>query len=306
MNTLKKKIIYNFILTTVVLVIVEGYIFYGCFAKATYFATQTGISEALIGMGGLIVGSVLFALIAYFYYAQISKSIKDETNRQMKERNLLFANIAHDLKNPMSSILGFSRALEDDSVKEEERQYIVHTICNKSLQVDDMIKKMFQYAKMDTAGYELRKATVDLCSLIREVVAATYEQIEEKKMKLDIQLPEEKVFVCVDVTEFTRLIQNLVGNAIRHNEEGTQIGIFLEENPNLKIVIADTGNVIEKTMQEAIFEPFQCSDESRTKKDGSGLGLAIAKKIAQMHGADLTIREDIKGYTKAFVVCFTK
>ena len=77
---------------------------------------------------------------------------------------------------------------------------------------------------------------------------------------------------------------------------------YIKDDTEITISVADTGVVIPKESYESVFEPFQCSDDSRQKKDGSGLGLAISKRIVELHNGKLYIDDSIKGYTKAFVI----
>lgn len=303
MNGLKKKLIYYYIVLTTVLLIAEGYLYKILFSYAPYLEAKTGISSALFECCGIVLGLALFALISHGYYRIVIRSIKEETQKQVKERNMLFANIAHDLKTPLSSILGFARALEAGAVNADEQQSVYRTICDKSLQVDEMVRKLFQYAKMESDGYTLIRQKTDLCSFLRERVAASYDRIEQNNIELEIDIPKEPLFREVDVAEFSRIIDNLIFNAIRHNDAGTRLLTAIrQENDKVKIIIADSGKEISPAQCCSIFEPFQCSDESRTAKDGSGLGLAIARKSTELHGGRLFIETGIAGYTKGFVV----
>ena len=303
MNELKKKIVYYYIIFTFVLVILEWYLFQlmVVYLQKRMLLNETG--KTMLELSAIMISAVLFTIVAYGYYKKVNQSILKETKRQAKERNMLFANIAHDLKNPISSVLGFARALESGAVKEEEQQTVLHTIGEKTLQVDEMIQKMFQYAKLEADGYLLQCQNTDLCKLIREVLALQYSEIEEKNMELDIDIPDKSVMKEIDVAEFSRVLRNLISNAIKHNENGTKIFVSLKENGNrVKIVVADSGIPIPPEQRQTIFEPFQCSDESRVAKDGSGLGLAIVRQIVQLHKGKIYIDDKIEEYTKGFVV----
>lgn len=303
MNELKKKIVYYYIIFTFVLVILEWYLFQlmVVYLPKRMLLNETG--KTMLELSAIMVSAVLFTIVAYGYYKKVNQSIIKETKRQAKERNMLFANIAHDLKNPISSVLGFARALESGAVKEEEQQTVLHTIGEKTLQVDEMIQKMFQYAKLEADGYLLQCQNTDLCKLIREVLALQYSEIEEKNMELDIDIPDKSVMKEIDVAEFSRVLRNLISNAIKHNENGTKIFVSLKENGNrVKIVVADSGIPIPPEQRQTIFEPFQCSDASRVAKDGSGLGLAIVRQIVQLHKGKIYIDDKIEEYTKGFVV----
>lgn len=306
MNELKKKIVYYYIIFTFVLVVLEWYVFQLVLVYVPKWMSLTGIGNMVLEFGAIMISVALFVVFSYGYYGKVSQSIRKEAKRQAKERNMLFANIAHDLKNPISSVLGFSRALESGAVKAEEQQLILHTICEKSLQVDEMIQKMFQYAKLEADGYSLQCQNTDLCGVLRQVLALQYSEIEEKNMNLDIDIPDGSVIKEIDVAEFSRVLQNLISNAIKHNEEGTKILVSLKKEKSIvKIMVADSGSVIPATQRQTIFEPFQCSDESRVAKDGSGLGLAIAKQIVHLHKGKIYVDDKIDGYTKGFVIELT-
>ncbi len=303
MNTLKKNIIYHYIVITFVLLVSEIYLFRLLSDNALFLESATGIPEIVFQCVGVLIALALFSVFSYYYYRKISAFIAEDTDRRIRERNLLFANIAHDLKNPIASVLGLARALEEGAVSEEELQSVYSTISGKSLQVDDMIQKLFRYAKMTSEGYAISCSEVDLCRIVRECTALRYNEIESRSMEIELDIPDEPVIRQADALELSRLTDNLIANAVRHNEAGTGLLIALRtENGKTRLMVADKGQDIPPSMRDAIFEPFQCSDESRTAKDGSGLGLAIARRIAELHGGRLYIDSSIPNYTKAFVL----
>lgn len=307
MNTLKTKIIYYYILITFVLLVCEGYLAYFLMNYISTISQAIGIDEMFIELVGAFAGILILFVISYYFYSKVSKSINEESERQIKQRNIIFANISHDLKNPMSSVLGFARALEEGKVKEEEQQAIYRAISDKSTQMNDMILKMFHYAKMESDGYSLALKSEDLGAILRSVIADRYSEIEKHNIQLEIDIPETPVTVNVDITEFSRVINNLITNAIKHNDMGIGVLVSLKEDDDkLSVIVADTGVEIPNSSYQSIFEPFQCSDESRQSKDGSGLGLAISKRIVELHKGKLYIDNHIKGYKKAFVIDMNK
>ncbi|HPY85451.1 MAG TPA: HAMP domain-containing sensor histidine kinase, partial [Ruminococcus flavefaciens] len=253
------------------------------------------------------VSTFFISLIVLFVAAQvfnkkISQLVEDESQRQIKERNVLFANIAHDMKNPISSVLGFSRALESGKVSEYEKHMVYKTICNKALQIDDMIKKMLNYAKLESCGYEIKRENTELCSFLRTIIAERYNEIEENLMELELEFDNGEIYFPIDKVEFTRVINNLISNVLKHNDIGTRILISIKKQKNITIAIADSGNPIEGDIHENLFKPFQCSDVSRVLKNGSGLGLAISKRIIELHGGKIILEEKIPNYTKSFII----
>lgn len=303
MNNLKTKIIYQYIITTVALLVCEGYLAYLLINHIQQISEAIGIDEMFIECAGAFVGLVILFAVSYYFYSKVSKNVNEESEKQVKQRNIIFANISHDLKNPMSSVLGFARALEEGKVSEDEQQAVFHSICDKSTQMNDMILKMFHYAKMESDGYSLAFKTEDLGAILRNVIADRYAEIEKHNIELCIDISENPVVAKVDTAEFSRVINNLITNAIRHNGMGIGLLVRLNEySDKISIIVADTGAEIPKDSYQSIFEPFQCSDESRQTKDGSGLGLAISKRIVELHNGQLYIDDNIKGYTKAFAI----
>lgn len=303
MNNLKTKIIYQYIITTVALLVCEGYLAYILINHIQQISEAIGIDEMFIECAGAFVGLVILFAVSYYFYSKVSKNVNEESEKQVKQRNIIFANISHDLKNPMSSVLGFARALEEGKVSEDEQQAVFHSICDKSTQMNDMILKMFHYAKMESDGYSLALKTEDLGAILRYVIADRYAEIEKHNIELCIDISENPVVAKVDTAEFSRVINNLITNAIRHNDMGIGLLVRLNEySDKISIIVADTGAEIPKDSYQSIFEPFQCSDESRQTKDGSGLGLAISKRIVELHNGQLYIDDSIKGYTKAFAI----
>ncbi len=221
----------------------------------------------------------------------------------MEEKNIFYANIAHDLKTPITSILGFSKALKDGAVEESRREEIIDIIYEKSRQTDEMINRLFHYSKLETDSYALSFEKLDVCATVRALVADAYLQFEDAGIALRIEIPEDPIPVMLDIVEFRRAIGNLLENARKHNTKGAEVFILVEEKSGVvRITIADNGEPIEQDLAERIFQPFVCGNESRSSQGGTGLGLAISRKIIEKHGGTLRLQPDCPGFTKAFVV----
>lgn len=221
-----------------------------------------------------------------------------------RQRNLMLSDIAHDLRTPITTISGYAKALNDGMVTEEEkRKEYLEAIENKSQRMSNLITLLFDYVKLGSEGFELKLEQTDLCELIRENAALLYSDVEEKGMEFVIEIPEEPCMVEVDALQFSRAVTNIINNAIRHNEPGTEIKLELrQEAGRTVVVISDNGELIEDYVAEHIFEPFSVGDQSRRTKGGNGLGLSIAKKIVQMHGWSLNLYQNQWGYKKAFII----
>lgn len=300
MEKLKKYLIGIFIGITVPMAILNSII------DSIFDSIATNITNEFMMIVALILYLcagilVLGCGVALFVYLT-SKKIKEENIRYNQERSMLFANIAHDLKTPMTTIMGFSKALHDDVVKENEKKELLDSIYGKSKRVNELLDLMFQYAKLDGTNFEMKLEEIDLGRLIRETTALHYNEFERKNIEINIEIPEKPIKKNLDSLEFSRAISNLIINGYRHNKTGSKVDIILEEDNGIKIIVADNGEKINDEVKKTIFNPFICGDESRNSKEGSGLGLAITKKIVEKHGGKIYIDSNIEGYTKAFVI----
>lgn len=278
----------------------------------------------ILGMMALAVFILLTVLLPYvlaaFAFGQtVSVQIKrlEEQERQQKEeydrrRNLLLSDMAHDLKTPMTTVAGYAKALLDNElhdgagmdISESKRQEYLETIYNKSMQMGELLNFLFDYVKLDSEGFKLSRINTDLLELLRGCVAGMYMDFEEKGMEILPDIPEKAFFMEVDTVQFRRVINNLLSNALRHNQPGTKVWVMAEaEDDEIIIRVCDNGQKIPQELTRYIFEPFVLGDESRNSKGGSGLGLSIAWKVVSMHGGSLTLEQgEWEEYTKAFVI----
>ncbi len=278
----------------------------------------------MIALTALIILSLLapYVLAAFAFGQTVSTQIRrlEEQERQQKaeydrRRNLLLADVAHDLKTPMTTVAGYAKALLDEGglpssqaggngLTKEKRQEYLETIYNKSMQMGGLLNLLFEYVKLDSEGFRLNKARADLLELLRECVAGMYVDFEEKGMEILPLIPEETFFMEVDSVQFRRVINNLLNNALRHNPPGTKVWVMAEaEDGEAAIRVCDSGNAIPPDVARYIFDPFVLGDESRNSKGGSGLGLSIAQKVVAMHGGSLRLEQgEWEEYTKAFVI----
>ena len=172
--------------------------------------------------------------------------------------------------------------------------------------MSDLIQLLFEYAKLNSRGFSLEKKRIDLAELLRENAAEMYADAEDKGMELVPEIPDTAVPVSGDPVQLSRVLNNLLTNAVRYNPAGTKILAALRKNAgdngDTLLIIADTGKAISGEAAERIFDPFSRGDAARPTDGGSGLGLSIAQSIIRMHGWELTLSTDIPAYTKGFVI----
>ena len=126
-------------------------------------------------------------------------------------------------------------------------------------------------------------------------------------MEFEIDIPEEPIELMVDRLQMSRVITNLINNALKHNDKNTTITLMMQQvKEGLQVIVKDNGVMIDPILADHIFEPFVIADASRESKSGSGLGLSIAKKIVEMHGWTIELKQDFERCEKSFVINIRK
>ena len=303
MDKLRKQIIKYFILCSFGIATLTAML-NGLYDEIFHPDTITDLPVLLAVIASdLAIWALIYFLFALLFFVIVRRKIRKETQRQMEEKNIFYANIAHDLKTPITSILGFSKALKDGAVEESRREEIIDIIYEKSRQTDEMINRLFHYSKLETDSYALSFEKLDVCAPVRALVAEAYPEFEAAGITLRIEIREEPIPAMLDIVEFRRAVSNLIENAYKHNAKGAEVLISVEERSGVvRVSIADNGEPIEQDLAERIFQPFVCGNESRSSQGGTGLGLAISRKIIEKHGGTLRLQPEFPGFTKAFVI----
>lgn len=263
-----------------------------------------------------LVGFVIPIVFTAVWFSRIvaeeveKKEREEEELREQYERarNLMLSDIAHDLRTPITTIGGYAKALNDGLVtSDEKRTEYLEAIENKAERMGDLITLLFDYVRLDSENFSLRMEKLDISELLRENAALLYADVEEKQMEFEIEIPEEPIVLSVDKLQFSRVIINLINNALKHNEANTTITLTMkQEKNNIQVIVKDNGTMIAPFIAEHVFEPFVVADASRESKGGSGLGLSIAKKIVEMHGWSIELLQDFERQEKSFVINMSK
>ncbi|MBQ9334008.1 MAG: HAMP domain-containing histidine kinase [Lachnospiraceae bacterium] len=248
------------------------------------------------------IAAVHFSYVVVRNFRAIEDRERAEREENERKRNLMLSDIAHDLRTPITTVAGYAQALDEGMISDDRRSEIYSAIRAKSARMSELIDLLFDYVKLDSDGFELHPESLDICELVRECAAFAYSDIEDAGMELDIGVPDGEIRINADRVQLSRVLNNLITNAVRHNGEGCRIGIYLSrDDDRTDIMICDNGELIDEEKAKHLFEPFVRGDESRSSSGGSGLGLSIAQKIVSMHGYRIRLvqRPDIIGYPPA-------
>lgn len=222
---------------------------------------------------------------------RLQRTSMEKEAMENNKRNLLL-HLSHDLKTPITSIYGYSQLLLDNQIPNEtqKRKYLQY-IFDKSAYMAHLIKDLFELAKLDDRQLALQKEKVNITKWFQQQIVEFYPEIEGKGFRLEVQVPEEPVFVLMDKLHMTRVITNLITNSLKHNRTGTSLFVSCEKTDGQVILwVGDNGIGVEADIKEHIFEDFVHSGGSG--KDSTGLGLAICKKIIELHGGTIKLEND--------------
>ena len=224
---------------------------------------------------------------------QQEKLLKEKAENNRKR---MILDISHDLKNPLTSILGYSEfLLENDDIAIEEKNKLLKVINNNSRRANDLIQDLFEFSRVESTEYKLEIGKHDIGEFLREFIAGYVPMMEQKGVQYKFDVTEDEVEILFDRKNLDRALSNIILNSIKYNSQGITIGIsLLLQNDVAIITIEDDGIGIPIEFQENIFDPFVRVDTTRNSKSGgTGLGLAISKSIIEKHGGDITLVQNI-------------
>ena len=285
----------------------------GSLANGTYMraagVVRGSVTIALILMALVllslppIAGALVFSTMVMRRVRALQDIREQELAKIDRQRAQFMTDVAHDLRTPLMAISGMAQALKDGVVKDDAmRDEYLRSIYDKANKMSGLVSSVFEYTKLEGGVFELDLARVDLPQLLLSEAAVVYSDVEDANMTLSVDVPEDACHVEADRVQLARVVANLITNAMRHNTAGTEIALILVRQAGVAyVIVADTGDPISQDPEE-LFRPFSRGDAARRDTGGSGLGLSICKRVADMHGFDLTLEQPYGRFTKAFVL----
>ncbi|MCC3375860.1 cell wall metabolism sensor histidine kinase WalK [Cohnella sp. REN36] len=225
--------------------------------------------------------------------AQLNRSIMEERNAE-KTKNDLITGVSHDLRTPLTSILGFLEVIEQDRYQDEvELRHYVNIAYGKAITLKKLIEDLFEYTRINN-GLPLRLEELDLVDFLRQLAEEFVPSLEQAEMACRIAAPQETVHILADGDLLVRSFDNLIANAIQYGREGQFVDVAIAAEDDQAVVsVINYGEPIPQRDLPFIFDRFYRVERSRSKETGgTGLGLAIAKSIIEVHGGRISARSD--------------
>lgn len=222
--------------------------------------------------------------------------VKQEILMEMSKKNDLVTYLAHDLKTPLTSIVGYLTILDESEVPEEVRKDYIKKLLVKSYRMEDLTNQFFDITRFSLQEIPLNKSILDAEFFLEQLTEELYPLLKEKNLKFDINItPRIKIYA--DGSLFARVLNNLLKNAIAYSHKDSVIKIKAEMGKcSMQLFVENDGDVISQQELKLIFEKFYRRDQSRSQSNGAGLGLAIAREIVQKHQGSIDA-ESCDGHT---------
>ncbi|MBD9098452.1 sensor histidine kinase [bacterium] len=221
-----------------------------------------------------------FALIQNEFVALV-----DSLEEEKKEQNRIIASISHDIKTPLTSIIGYSDLIEEDNLTKEEIKKYNQKIYGKALHLKNVLATFDDYL-INQKGQKLKLTAIKIKDLVEEIEKDYKLELMNNGVELVIKTNIEKEIIKLDIVKFKRIISNLISNSMRYlNENGCILIEITSDKDNFFFHFKDNGQGVDEKIIDKIFEPLFTTDNSRKI---SGLGLSICKEFVLMHEGSIT------------------
>lgn len=253
--------------------------------------------DALIeeNSGDVVLSSELAATekkINYIKHTLKQRKLATELAEQRK--NDLVVYLAHDLKTPLTSVIGYLTLLRDESqISEELREKYLSISLEKAERLEDLINEFFEITRFNLSDIILEYSRINLTRLLEQLIYEFKPMLLEKNLKCELEVAPNIMLKC-DVNKMERVFDNLLRNAVNYSfDEGTIHIVVTQNENNLSIKLTNCGNTIPQEKLGCIFDQFYRLDTARSSKSGgAGLGLAIAKEIVERHNGTITAKSE--------------
>lgn len=211
----------------------------------------------------------------------------------------LITNVAHDLRTPLTSVIGYLDLLQKpEKLTVETRQKYINIAYDKAARMEGLVTDLFDFTRYEKNKIAITKNRLELKQFMEQIIDEFYPSLKSNQLECYTIFTPEKVYIDGDGELLARAFGNLMGNAIKYGASGKQIRVEVNAFPSLKkarVAITNYGEIISQKDLEKIFDKFYRGDTARSTEGGTGLGLAIAKNIFEMHNGTVCVRSNEHG-----------
>ena len=224
--------------------------------------------------------------------AEAFNSMAASLSKVETQRSEFIANVSHELKTPMTTIAGFADGILDGTIPKDQEDKYLATIADETRRLSRLVRSMLDMSRLESTGEDLtRRREFDISEKIVSTMLSFEARANDKQLDVDLQLPEDSMQVLADPDAITRVLYNLMDNAVKFAAPGSTLCVSLWKSEGKAYVsVRDHGETIPPDDLPFIFDRFHKSDRSRSlNRDGVGLGLYLVKSILDAHGEDIAV-----------------
>lgn len=219
------------------------------------------------------------------------QSASDYARMEQAMRRML-SNVSHDLKTPLTVIMGYAEVLDQDvGLTRDEQQRMLAQVYKKTTQVQELIQDFFDLSKLEAGDYNMPLSVIDAGEVCRQRILNYFDLLSVRDIEVNIHLPQEPAWVYGNEEALSRILDNLLSNAIHYGVDGGYLGLSLKlVKEKVQIDVTDQGRGIKEADQAKVFERTYTMDDSRNSDiRGSGLGLTIVKRLTEQMGGSISL-----------------
>lgn len=218
--------------------------------------------------------------------------------KALQDNKNLITSVAHDLRTPVTSIMGYLElAMDMEHYELSERQKFAAIALQKAVRLERLIQDLFSYTKLMNGEITLHRSEIDLVQLVSQMVEEFYPIFQDYNLECSYHSDINSQVMVLDGEMIARAVQNLLSNAAKYGRDGKQITVDIHKlEKEIQICVTNFGQIIPEESLSSIFKRFYRVEESRsTDTGGTGLGLNIAYEIIQLHGGKIRVSSSIQG-----------
>ncbi|MBE6696445.1 MAG: HAMP domain-containing protein [Ruminococcaceae bacterium] len=235
-------------------------------------------------------------------------NMADSLEEMEEMRNSFIGNVSHDLRTPMTTILGFIEGINSGAIPEEKHSYYLNIIASEVKRLSRLVNELLDITKLESGKRKFVFENFDICEMARLILISFEQKIEDKKLEVEFECFDDNVDVYADKDAIHQALYNLCDNAIKFSREGGlfRISILRADHGKIKVSVYNEGEGIAKEDIPHVFDRFYKSDRSRgLDKTGSGLGLYIAKTVIEAQDEKISLNSTAGEYCE-FVFTLTE
>lgn len=223
--------------------------------------------------------------------AEAFNSMASELEKSEEIKNMFISDVSHELRTPMTTIGGFVSGMLDDTIPQERQREYLEIVYKEITRLSRLVNTFLDITRLQSDKMILNKVIFDINELIRICIIGLEQKIEDKNIDVELDLESSSCMAFADKDSITRVMTNLLDNAVKFTNDGGKITVVVKSKQNeVSVSVRNTGVGIAKEQKEMIFKRFYKADKSRSENtEGTGIGLYLVKNILLAHGKDIFV-----------------